>query len=88
MQVPVRLHSCAAFIEGLDVKTFNYIGDDAPCMGVIAQDLQGSGFEKYFVTTQPGEEGYLAVKAADLVFPLIVTVQKLTAEVEYLKSKI
>lgn len=84
----VNPYSCAAFIEGLDVKTFNYIGDDAPCMGVIAQDLQGSDFEKYFVTTQPGEEGYLAVKAADLVFPLIATVQKLTAEVAYLKSKI
>lgn len=84
----VNPYRCAAFIEGLDVKTFNYIGDDAPCMGVIAQDLQGSDFEKYFVTTQPGEEGYLAVKAADLVFPLIATVQKLTAEVEYLKSKI
>ena len=43
---------------------------------------------KYFVTKQPGEEGYLAAKAADLVFPLIASVQNPYAEVEYLKIKI
>ena len=43
---------------------------------------------KYFITKQPGEEGYFAVKAADLVFPLIAVVQNLSAEVEYLKIKI
>ena len=80
--------ACADFINDLEIKTFNYIGDDKPCIGVVAQDLQGTGFEDYFVFEQPGEEGYLAVKAADLVFPLIATVQKLSAEVEYLKTKI
>lgn len=79
---------CLAFINDLEVKTFNYIGDDRPCIGVIAQDLQGSEFEKFFVSVQPGEEGYLAVKAADLVFPLIAAVQNLSAEVDYLKAKI
>lgn len=48
----------------------------------------GSKMAKYFVTKQPGEEGYLAAKAADLVFPLIASVQNLYAEVEYLKIKI
>ena len=43
---------------------------------------------KYFVTKQPVEEGYLAVKAADLVFQLIAAVQNLYAKVEYLKIKI
>lgn len=84
---PVNPNDCADFVKDLRVKTFNYIGDDAPCIGVIAQDLQGSEFERFFVTTQPGEEEYLAVKAADLVFPLIATVQKLLAEVEYLKNR-
>lgn len=79
---------CLDFINDLEVKTFNYIGDDTPCMGVVAQDLQGSGFEKFFVFKQPGEEGYLAVKAADLVFPLIAAVQNLSAEIDYLKAKI
>ena len=54
---------------------------------MIAQDLQSSEFADYFVFTQPGEEGYLTVKASDLVFPLIVAVQKLTKEVEHLKVK-
>lgn len=79
---------CLDFINDLEIKTFNYIGDDTPCMGVVAQDLQGSGFEKFFVFKQPGEEGYLAVKAADLVFPLIAAVQNLSAEIDYLKAKI
>ena len=70
------------------MKTFNYIGDDTPCMGAIAQDLQNSEFADYFVFTQPGEEGYLAVKAADLVFPLIVAVQNLSVEIESLKKNI
>lgn len=79
---------CVEFINGIDVKMFNYIGDDTPCIGVIAQDLQGTEFEKFFVATQPGEEGYLSVKAADLVFPLIATVQQMSAEIDRLKSKI
>ena len=79
---------CLDFINDLEIKTFNYKDSDVPCMGVIAQDLQGSEFEKFFVSVQPGEEGYLAVKAADLVFPLIAAVQNLSAEIDYLKAKI
>ena len=84
----VNLYKCEEFIKGLDVKTFNYKGDNTPCVGVIAQGLQGTEFEDCFVFTQPGEEGYLAVKAADLVFSLIATVQKMSAEIDYLKTKI
>ena len=79
---------CTEFISKLDVKTFNYIGDDKSCIGVIAQDLQGSKFEKIFVIEQSGEEGYLGIKAADLVFPLIVAVQNLSAEIDYLKHRV
>jgi hypothetical protein len=84
----VNLFDCVDFIEDLDVKTFNYIGDDTPCIGVIAQDLQGTEFEKFFVSAQPGEDGYLTVKAADLVFPLIATVQKLQIDVDRLKVEV
>ena len=84
----VNLFDCADFIEDLDVKTFNYIGDDTPCIGVIAQDLQGTEFEKFFVSAQPGEDGYLTVKAADLVFPLIVAVQKLQIDVDRLMVEV
>ena len=78
---------CADFINGINVKTFNYIGNDAPCMGVIAQDIQKGELAKFFVSTTPGEGGYLAVKAADLVFPLIVAVQELTQKVAALEGK-
>lgn len=84
---PVDQEKCIEFINGIDVKTFNYIDSDTPCIGVIAQDLQKTEFADYFVFTQPGEEGYLSVKASDLVFPLIAAVQKLTKEVEGLKAK-
>lgn len=74
------------FINGLDIKSFNYIGNDEPCIGVIAQEVTEANPElaKYFV--RQGEDGYYSVKAADLVFPLIATVQKLAAEVEALKN--
>lgn len=78
---------CAEFINNLEIKTFNYIGDKTPCIGVIAQDLRGTKFEEFFVSKQPGEEGYLAVKASDLVFPLIAAVQNLSTEIDYLKAK-
>lgn len=78
---------CVEFVKGLDVKQFNYKDDVTPCIGVIAQDVQATDFGKFFVTVQPGEESYLAIKAADLVFPLIATVQKLCEEVENLKNK-
>ena len=77
---------CADFINGINVKTFNYIGNDVPCMGVIAQDIQNSDLAKFFVSTQPEDEGYLAVKAADLVFPLIATVQELSRKVAMLEG--
>ena len=57
-------------------------------MGIIAQDLKNSEFADYFVSTQPGEEKYLAVKTSDLVFPLIVAVQKLSAKVDNLKKMV
>ena len=81
----VDVDKCAEFIKNMDVKTFNYIGNEAPCIGVIAQDVEASELGEYFVSE--GEDGYLAVKASDLVFPLIATVQKLQKEIEELKNK-
>lgn len=74
------------FINGLGIKTFNYIGNDEECIGVIAQEVTESNPElaKYFV--RQDEEGYYSVKASDLVFPLIATVQKLAKEIEELKK--
>lgn len=75
---------CVDFINGINVKTFNYIGSDIPCMGVIAQDIQETELAKFFVSEMACPEKYLAVRASDMVFPLIVAVQELSKKVEVL----
>lgn len=85
--VDVDTEAMIDFVKGVDVKKFNYLGNDTECVGVIAQQLQSINAEtaKYFVAEDG--EGYLSVKATDLVFPLIIAVQELTKEVEALKQK-
>ena len=75
------------FVENLDIKTFNYIGnEEEENIGVIAQELikENTDLAKYFV--RQDENGYYSVKTADLVFPLIVAVQELAKEIEQLKK--
>lgn len=83
---PVNVGEMVDFIKNLDVKSFNYIGNDEDCIGVIAQQAQEANpaVAKYLVSEN--EEGYLGVKAADIVFPLVVAVQELAKEVETLKG--
>lgn len=75
---------CLNLIDALDVKTYNYIGDSEPCIGVIAQDIEDSPLARYLVRTTP--EGKKAVKVADLVFPLIIAVQALSDHVKRLEK--
>lgn len=82
--VSMDVNECAAFIDGIKVKTFNYIGNDAPCMGVIAQEVQAEELAKFFVSEDC--DGYLGVKGADLVFPLIAAVQALSKRVAELEA--
>lgn len=53
---------------------------------MIAQNVQDAdpSLSEFFVTED--ENGMLGIKPADLVFPLIAAVQKLSSEVEALKS--
>jgi len=81
---PVDAEACRKLIEGIDVKTFNYIGQTDPCMGVIAQELLPADLAKFFVSTGP--EGYLSVKEAGMVWPLLVVVQQLCREIAELKA--
>ena len=80
-----HIDECARFINWLDIKTFNYIGNDEPCIGVIAQEVNELDMADKFVGR--GADGYYSVKAADLAFPLIATVQKLSQEVEMLRNR-
>lgn len=84
---PVDVDKAVDFINNIDIKSFNYIGDNKPCIGVIAQDINRASpeFAQYLV--EQDEEGYYGVKTSDLVFPLIVAVQELTRQVEELKNK-
>lgn len=72
----------AKFIKGLDVKTFNYIGEKEENVGVIAQELikENPDIAKYFI--RKDENGYYSVKTSDLVFALIVAVQELYKKIE------
>lgn len=76
----------AEFIKKIDVKTFNYIGNDEKCIGAIAQQVQAADPEIAKCLVSEAEDGFLSVKIADLVFPLIATVQKLAQEVDALKK--
>ena len=80
----------AKFISGLNVVSYNYIDDsedDQARIGLIAQEVQAVDPEiaKFFVAED--ENGMLSIKPADLVFPLIATVQKLIEKVEALSKK-
>lgn len=83
------VNSLSDFINKLQVVSYNYNDDEEgekPRIGLIAQDVQSADSElsEYFVFENA--EGMLGIKPADLVFPLIAAVQKLSAEVEALKS--
>lgn len=74
---PVDAQACIDFIKAIDVKTFNYIGSDTPCVGVIAQEIEKLHPELAKRIVTKDEEGYYGVKTSDLVFPLIVAIQAL-----------
>lgn len=79
----------ADFVRGLHVALYNYKADpqDADIrIGLIAQDIQGVDpqLAKLFVHTE--EDGMLSIRPADLIFPLIATVQQLSARVDELSK--
>ena len=80
----------ADFINNIDVVKYNYIDDEdkEERIGVVAQQLMEADKEvaNYLVDVDKGEEQYLSVKPADLVFPLIAAVQQLKQEIEELKK--
>lgn len=87
---PVSSAILARFIDNLNVVSFNYKTDEAnddARIGLIAQAVQNADPEiaKFFV--KEDEAGMLGLTPADLVFPLIATVQELKREIEELKNK-
>lgn len=83
---PVDAQACIDFINAIDVKTFNYKGNGAPCVGVIAQQIEKLSPELAKRLVTKDENGMLGVKTSDIVFPLIVAVQALSARVAELEK--
>ena len=83
----VDVDACVEFIKGIDVKTFNYIGNSTPCVGVIAQEVNTLNPELASRIVNMNSDGYYSVKISDMVFPLIATVQRMAQEIEELKAK-
>ena len=84
----VDVDACVEFIKGIDVKTFNYIGNSTPCVGVIAQEVNTLNPELASRIVNMNSDGYYSVKISDMVFPLIATVQRMAQEIEELKAKL
>lgn len=80
----------ADFIDKLEVIEFKYLNEDDSenkHIGVTAQKCLESCSQtsQYFVCCD--ENGYYSMRPAELVFPLIAAVQKLSKEVKKLKPK-
>lgn len=84
-----NIDECEAekLIKNINVVNFNYIGKDEAQVGIIAQDIIELAPELAKALVEQGENGFYGVKTADLVFPLIATVQNLIAKVEDLEAK-
>lgn len=87
---PLAGDPLAAFIEALNVVSYNYTDDEAGAqarIGLIAQDVQRADADlaKFFV--EEDENGMLSMTPANLVFPLIAAVQALSKRVAELESK-
>ena len=76
------------FIRKLPVVTYSYLGEEGgqKHMGLIAQQVQKADPQIAKLFVSKSSEGYLAVDYASLVCPLILAVQRLSEEVERLKS--
>ena len=87
---PLDGAALAAFIEALNVVSYNYTEDEADAearIGLVAQDVQraDAAISRFFV--KEDEDGMLGLTPADLVFPLIAAVQALSKRVAELEAK-
>lgn len=79
----------ADFVNALPVCLYNYKDDPVgadPRIGLIAQDIQDIDPTLARLFVHEEEDGMLSIRPADLIFPLIVTVQQLSARVDELSK--
>lgn len=63
-----------------------YIKDGKPDFGVIAQDLQGTAFDR--LVSEIDEEGTLGVNYIGLIAPMIAAMKAMAARIEQLEARI
>lgn len=85
---PINIDDAIKLINDVDVKSFNYIGDDNIQVGIIAQDIVNASPELAKAIVSQGEDGYYGVKTSDIVFPLMAVTQNLMKKVEDLTRRV
>jgi hypothetical protein len=82
----VKIDNALEKVSKISGYTFNYIGDDTPMTGVIAQELEEVLPEVVYETESPDGIQSKAVRHGNIVGLLIESIKELKAEIEELKK--
>ena len=82
----VKIDNALEKVSQISGYTFNYIGDDTPMTGVIAQELEEVLPEVVYETESPDGTQSKAVRHGNIVGLLIESIKELKAEIEELKK--
>ena len=82
----VKIDNALDKVSQISGYTFNYIGDDTPMTGVIAQELEEVLPEVVYETESPDGTQSKAVRHGNIVGLLIESIKELKAEIEELKK--
>lgn len=82
----VKIDNALEKVSQISGYTFNYIGDDTPMTGVIAQEVEEVLPEVVYETESPDGTQSKAVRHGNIVGLLIESIKELKAEIEELKK--
>ena len=82
----VKIDNALEKVSQISGYTFNYIGDDTPMTGVIAQELEEVLPEVVYETESPDGTQSKAVRHGNIVGLLIESIKELKAEIDELKK--
>lgn len=82
----VKIDNALDKVSQISGYTFNYIGDDTPMTGVIAQELEEVLPEVVYETESPDGTQSKAVRHGNIVGLLIESIKELKAEIDELKK--
>ena len=82
----VKIENALDKVSKISGYTFNYLGDDTPMTGVIAQELEEVLPEVVYETEMPDGTQSKAVRHGNIVGLLIESIKELKAEIEELKK--